>query len=241
MTSSRPEGGHVTQGSCLSFVLPGQLATLLPALHLSSRLFAGGSKGSLWGLEAGVPGTGAPHPPAPNRRAPRPIPPPAPSPASCDQPPPRLCGPPRALPLATQGGPRPPVRGRSRRRPARRRAGLLRPDGARRPDRAGGRAEPGPRGCCGAIGPGCGRRHGERSQEGPGRGRVPGARARRGPAEGEGAAPPGVGASAGRLGRGLGGRCGGGGATWAGGAASGGGSVPGGRARGRGFFVRCAA
>lgn len=94
MTSSRPEGGHVTQD--MSFVLPGQLATLLPALHLSSRLFAGGSKGSLWGLEAGVPGTGAPHPPAPNRRAPRPIPPPAPSPASCDQPPPRLCGPPRA-------------------------------------------------------------------------------------------------------------------------------------------------
>lgn len=65
MTSSCPEGGLVTQGSCLSFVFPGHLATLLPALRISSPLclLAGVRETSGgWGLGAGVPGTGAPAP-----------------------------------------------------------------------------------------------------------------------------------------------------------------------------------
>lgn len=105
---------------------------------------------------------------------------------------------------------RPSPAGRGRGRPSRRRAGILRPDGALRPDRlAGGRAEPGPLGCCGAIEPGCGQRHGERGlagwalgpggdlQEGKGQPSVGYGRARGGLAAGRGSRGGGGGAASG--------------------------------------------
>lgn len=128
MTSSRSKGGHVTQGSCLSFVLPGQLATLLPAMRLSSPLcsLAGvreDSRGWRRGFRARGPRT-HPRPIAVRRGRARP-PAPAPRPQSCQlraapappgRPASRARDPAparpaqsskRVFPLATQGGPRP--------------------------------------------------------------------------------------------------------------------------------------
>lgn len=204
----------VTQGLQHLAHTPGHLATLLPALRIvlpsagRVRETSTGAGGLGRGFRALGPRTDCAQSPcaeAEPASAPSLLPAAPARPAWAARLAPR--DPARPAPPSRPGaGPRPllregprPLPGAGAGLPARRRAGRLRPDGARRPDRAGGRAEPGPRGCCGAIGQeAAGRRHGEGWLEGPGR-RVPGAHSARPTEEGRGRRGPR--ARAGRLGR----------------------------------------